>query len=190
MSGNLPEDALALLRPELRSEVGDPLEPVRDAWRQAKARDNLGRVMAADFATYLPGDILVKVDRASMAVSLEVRSPFLDHKLVEFAARIPSSTKLEGGRSKAFLRRALAARLSPSALARTKRGFSVPLRSWMAGTLGQDLERSLDRGSLGELLDIGNLRQKLRAHRQGLRDWSELLWSALVLDRFTKRWLG
>jgi asparagine synthase (glutamine-hydrolysing) len=189
VSANLPEDALALMRPELRSDVGDPLEPVRAAWRRAKASDNLGRAMAADFATYLPGDILVKVDRASMAVSLEVRSPFLDHKLVEFAARIPSSTKLEGGRSKAFLRRALAARLSPSALARTKRGFSVPLRAWMAGTLGQDLERSMDRGSLGELLDIANLRQKLRAHRRGLRDWSELLWSALVLDRFTKRWL-
>ena len=189
VSANLPEEVLPLVRPELRADLGDPLSSVREAWHRSDAPDPLGRAIATDFATYLPGDILVKVDRASMAVSLEVRSPFLDHKLVEAAARIPSSLKLQGGQPKAFLRRTLATRLHPDALARSKRGFSVPLRRWMAGHLGDELERSMASSPITEYLDPDILCQRLRAHRHGTRDWSELLWSALVLDRFARRWL-
>lgn len=124
-----------------------------------------------------------------MAVALEVRSPFLDHKLVEAAARIPSTLKLEGGQPKAFLRRTLANRLDADALSRKKRGFSVPLREWMAGHLGDELERSIPDSPITEFLDPAILSQRLRAHRHGRRDWSELLWAAVVLDRFTRRWL-
>lgn len=189
VSANLPEEVLPLVRPELRADLGDPLAVVREAWHGADAVDSLGRAMAADFATYLPGDILVKVDRASMAVALEVRSPFLDHKLVEAAARIPSTLKLAGGQPKAFLRRTLATRLHPDALSRSKRGFSVPLRRWLAGHLGDELERSIPDSPIAEFLNPDILLQRLRAHRHGRRDWSELLWAAVVLDRFARRWL-
>ena len=126
-----------------------------------------------------------------MAVSLEVRAPFLDHLLVEKAATIPTAMKLAGGRTKAFLRAALAGRLDATALDRPKRGFSVPLRRWLAGAAGDALERELGRdGPLGEMVDTGAVRARLAAHRSGLRDHGELLWHVLTLARFARRWLA
>lgn len=123
-----------------------------------------------------------------MAVSLEVRAPLLDHVLVEFAAGLPSALKLRGHRTKGFLRRALAERLGPSVMRRPKQGFSVPLRRWMAGALGDQLEQTLPQGRLAAFVEVGGVREMLARHRRGVRDHGELLWALLVLDRFLGRW--
>ena len=188
VSSNLPEEVFAVLRAEHRAAAGEPLQPVLDAYARSDGRDALSRAAAADFATWLPGDILVKVDRASMATSLEVRAPFLDHRLVEYAATIPSARKLRGGRTKAFLRAALAGRLPRAALRRRKQGFSVPLRRWLQGPVGDALERELQAPQLSEWVDPAAVRAHLARHRQGLRDHGELLWAVLVFGRFLRRW--
>lgn len=188
VSASLPDEVLALMRPEHAVRAGDPLAPVVEAHERADADHPLGRACAADFATWLPSDILVKVDRASMARSLEVRSPFLDHVLVEFAASLPAALKLAGGRTKAFLRDALAARLPRSTLERRKQGFSVPLRAWMAGALGTLLEQELREQAIAEWVDPARVQVLLARHRAGARDHSELLYATLVLGRFLRRW--
>ena len=110
-----------------------------------------------------------------MAVSLEVRAPLLDYRLVELAARIPSRRKLHGAATKGFFRSALSGRLSESAARRPKQGFSVPLRSWMAGPLAASLERATGAGRLEAFVDVGALRGLLARHRAGVVDNSELL---------------
>lgn len=188
VSASLPGEVQGVLRPEHAARAGDPLARVVAAYEQADATDPLGRACAADFATWLPSDILVKVDRASMARSLEVRAPFLDHVLVEFAASLPSSLKLAGGRTKAFLRDALATRLPHATLARRKQGFSVPLRAWMCGRLGQQLEEQLLEPALAEWVEPARVLALLQRHRAGVGDHAELLYAVLVLGRFLRRW--
>jgi asparagine synthase (glutamine-hydrolysing) len=186
----LPEEALPLLAPELRAAAGDPFEPLLNAYRAADGPDPLARAAATDYATWLPGDVLAKVDRAAMAVGLEVRAPFLDHVLVEWAARLPSRLKLAGGRTKAFLRAALRGRLDQDTLRRRKQGFSVPLRGWLRGPVGAVLEQPATRARLGALLDVAALGRKLAAHRSGVADHGELLWACVVLDGFLARHAG
>ncbi len=188
VSASLPEEVFAVLRREHHAAAGDPLGPVLDAYRAGDGRDPLQRAVAADFATWLPGDILVKVDRASMATALEVRAPFLDHVLVEHAASIPTAHKLAGGGTKALLRRALSGRLDPAALARPKQGFSVPLRRWLQGPVGDAMANELTGAQLGEWIDPAVGHTLLRQHRQGLRDHGELLFALLVFGRFLRRW--
>ncbi|MEM7201837.1 MAG: asparagine synthase (glutamine-hydrolyzing) [Planctomycetota bacterium] len=188
VSACLPEEVLPLLRPEFAEAEPDPLGPVRRAYQTADGPDALSRAAAADFATWLPGDILTKVDRASMAVSLEVRAPFLDHRLLELAAGIPSAIKLRGHQTKGFLRRALADRIEPIATGRRKQGFEVPLRSWFAGPLGDALEKALNEDRLATVVDVAPVRRALERHRQGVKDHCHLLWGLSVLDRFLERW--
>jgi asparagine synthase (glutamine-hydrolysing) len=188
VSAHLPEEVFALLRPEYHAAAGDPHAPLVAAYEACNARSPLHRAVACDLATWLPGDILVKADRASMAVSLEVRAPFLDHKLLEAAARIPSSWHFAGGQTKAFLRETLSKRLVPSALARKKQGFSVPLRSWCRGPIGAAVEGVLEDRQLGEWIDPGQVRKLLQRHRGGVGDHSEMLWAVLVFARFLRRW--
>jgi asparagine synthase (glutamine-hydrolysing) len=188
VSANLPEEVFAVLRADLETGCGDPLQPVLDAYARADGHDPLSRAAATDFQTWLPGDILVKVDRASMATALEVRAPFLDREMVEFAARIPSQRKFLGGQTKGLLRQALAGRLAPGALARRKQGFSVPLRSWLRGKVGDELQQHLGESSLSDWVDPRSVQTMLDRHRSGLRDHSEMLWAVLVFARFLGRW--
>lgn len=188
VSSVLPEEARGLLTPAWRDAAEDPLAAVRAAYEASDGPDALARAAAADYATWLPGDILVKVDRASMAVSLEVRAPLLDHELVELAASMPSAMKLAGGETKAFLRRALSERLGRDALMRSKQGFHVPLRSWMAGAVGDALESTLAAGQQVDIVDPAAVRRLLVEHRSGARDHGELLWAVSVLQRFLARW--
>jgi asparagine synthase (glutamine-hydrolysing) len=188
VSAHLPEEALAVLRREHHEAAGNPHQPLLDAYRQSTASSALHRAVATDLATWLPGDILVKADRASMAVSLEVRSPFLDHNMLEAAGRIPPSWHFEGGRTKAFLRDTLTSRLTPSALSRKKMGFSVPLREWCKGPIGDAVEGVLGERRLGEWVDPDVVRTLLNRHRQGVGDHAEMLWAVLVLARFLERW--
>lgn len=180
--------ALALLNPELgESLLGhDPLEAFAAHYRRPDIDCPLYRAQYADFHTYLPDQILAKVDRASMAVSLEVRVPVLDHRMSERFAHLPAAEKVRGGRGKHALREALRERIPSSVLDGTKRGFDTPLKAWIQGPL-----RSAVAEAVEELpaawFDRERLRSALAEHDAGSRDHGRLLWSLLVLEQWRRR---
>ena len=163
----------------------DPFDTMRPHFERAPS-DPLSRIQYVDFKTYLPDDILTKVDRASMAHSLEVRVPILDHRFVERFAALPAHQKVRGGRGKHALREALRARIPASVLDGTKRGFDTPLKSWMRGPL---------RGAVAEAIEAlprdwfhkPALTRVLAEHEAGKRDHGRLLWSLLVLEHWRRR---
>lgn len=181
------EDALALLAPELaRSLAGcDPFEAFEEHYRRPRVDDPLYRAQYADFHTYLPDQILTKVDRASMAVSLEVRPPLLDHRFVERFAPLPADEKVRGGRGKCALRRALRPRLPAEILDGRKRGFDTPLAAWIRGPLAESTLDAL-RALPAEWFDRDVLLSRHAQHLSGARDHSRLLWSLLVLEHWRR----
>jgi asparagine synthase (glutamine-hydrolysing) len=150
--------------------------------------DPLRMVQYLDFKTYLPGDILTKVDRASMAHSLEVRVPFLDHKYVEWTAGLPTSTKLKGGIGKWVLKEALRPLLPEEILFRKKMGFAVPLDMWFRGSLEDRMMGSLEGSALADsgIFEPSSLRQIGNDHRSGRRNYSAVLWALLMFDGFLR----
>ena len=193
VSASLPEELSDLLRGDARRAAveGDPLAPIRTAWLAAPPGHSLDRAVAADLETWLCGDVLTKVDRASMAVSLEVRCPLLDHRIVEWARTdVPADVKLRGGVTKAFLRKTLTGRLGDEALRRPKQGFHVPLRQWFEGDLGDELLSRMREGDsfAGGFVDLQQLGDRLQEHRSGARDHGEILWASLCFDRFVRSW--
>src|SRR6185295_1905470 len=130
----------------------------------------------------LPSGMLVKVDRASMAASLEVRAPFLDHTLVEWAMRLPSRYKISGGIGKRVLKRAMEPYLPHDILYRPKQGFSVPLDDWLRGPLSAHLHQALGDGALRAtgLFDDKGLRRLADEHRSGRANHGRALWSLLM----------
>lgn len=158
----------------------DPAEQITRFFRKPDVDDHLSRMLYADIKTYLAGDILVKVDRASMANSLEVRAPLLDHRVVEFAASLPGHFKIRRGDKKYLLKRAFARELPAAIFARPKHGFSVPLGRWFRGELVSLMEETLSGDhELGGLLDLGFARELFEAHRRGAGEHGTLLWSVL-----------
>lgn len=157
----------------------DSADVVREHYARAGAADPLSRIQYVDMKTYLVDDILVKVDRASMANSLEVRCPLLDHKLMELVARIPSSFKLRNGQGKYIFKKALRRVLPESVLARKKKGFAVPVAEWLRGELKEFAHESLF-GSADDLVSQAFVRRCWRQHQRGQRDWSALLWCVLM----------
>jgi asparagine synthase (glutamine-hydrolysing) len=135
--------------------------------------------------TYLVDDILVKVDRASMANSLEVRCPLLDHKLMELIAQMPSRLKLHNGRGKHIFKKSLEQVLPADVLTRAKRGFSVPVAEWFRGELKNFAHEALFERQDG-VLNSAFLSQCWKQHQRGQRDWSALLWTVLMF----KTWQG
>jgi asparagine synthase (glutamine-hydrolysing) len=150
--------------------------------------DALAMVQYLDYQTYLPGDILTKVDRASMANSLEVRVPFLDYRFVEWAATLPTSSKLRGGEGKAVLKRALEPLLPRDILYRQKMGFAVPLDAWFRSSLAERMSESLSGPTLGEcgMFDRSFLQSVGSDHRSGRRNYSAVLWALLMFEGFLK----
>jgi len=148
--------------------------------------DPLRMVQYLDFKTYLPGDILTKVDRASMAHSLEVRVPFLDHTYVSWTAGLPTKVKLSGGNGKYILKEALRSVLPEEVLFRSKMGFAVPLDMWFRGSLEERMTASLEGHDLVDsgIFDPDALRTIGRDHRSGRRDYSAILWALLMFDGF------
>ena len=150
--------------------------------------DALAMAQYLDFKTYLPGDILTKVDRASMAHSLEVRTPFLDYEFVEWAARLPSGSKLRGGEGKHVLKEALRPLLPEEVLFRSKMGFAIPLDQWFRGALRERIvgvvkgERLTGCG----LFDPAMLMRLVSDHQSGRRDYSAPLWALLMFDGFLR----
>ncbi|MDE2154349.1 MAG: amidotransferase 1, exosortase A system-associated [Xanthomonadaceae bacterium] len=142
-----------------------------------------------DLKTWLPGDILTKVDRASMAHSLEVRVPLLDHRLVEWASSLPPGLKLKGGTGKYLLKKALEPDIPHEVLHRTKMGFSVPLAAWLRGPLSKRVREALLSGAIAECgyFEPVMLDRLVRQHVSGRRDHSATLWSLLMLDAFLRR---
>ena len=148
----------------------------------------LSKVQYLDMKTYLVGDILTKVDRASMAHALEVRVPLLDHKLVEWMSGLPPELKLHGREGKYIFKKALQPYLPDDILYRPKMGFAVPLASWFRGPLRQRLRDAVLGNVLAEsgLFNLDFLREMVDQHQSGRRDYSAPLWSLLMFESFMR----
>jgi asparagine synthase (glutamine-hydrolysing) len=159
-----------------------------------KSRDGaepLDALLALDVRSYLPYDLLVKMDIATMACSLEARSPFLDHKVMEFAARLPSDYKIRHGTLKYLLKKAAASLLPPEVLYRRKMGFGVPIGAWLRGELRPLLEDVLLCASARTraYFDPAALRQLVQAHAAGKQDYSHQLWALLWLELWHREFM-
>ncbi len=157
----------------------DSVEVVRFHYDRAPASDFLSRIQYVDIKTYLVDDILVKVDRASMANSLEVRCPLLDHKLMELIAQIPSSLKLHNGQGKYIFKKALEGLVPGEVLNRPKKGFAVPVAEWFRREL-KDFAYQALFGRDDGLLNARFLTHCWGQHQRRQRDWSALLWCVLM----------
>jgi asparagine synthase (glutamine-hydrolysing) len=157
-----------------------------DTMKDAPVEHHLDRVQYADMKTYLPGDILTKVDRASMATSLEVRVPLLDHKLLEWAATLPPEFRLRAREGKYLMKKAMEERLPHDILYRDKMGFCIPLTSWFRGPLREIVRRRLLEGSLEQvdLFDMGFVERLLDEHTSGVSDHSAAIWALLMFESF------
>ncbi len=160
--------------------------------RKAGTDDPLALIQYIDTHTYLVGDINTKVDRASMAHSLEVREPLMDHKLVEWAASLPSDFKMRGAVGKVLLKKAHEPHLSEDILYRQKMGFSVPLARWFRGPLRQRVRDSLLEGPMLDsgLFNAQTIRDLVDQHQTGKRDFSTPLWTLLMFDAFLRCTMG
>ena len=167
-------------------------ELYRAAMTAAPTDNALARAQYADIKIWLPGDILTKVDRASMAVSLEAREPLLDHKLIEWAAGLAPRHKIRDGQGKWLFKQGLRDKLPEDILFRPKMGFVVPIAQWFRGPLAGALQQ-LGQKSLAlstGWFDAGFVRTCIDEHQRGLRDHSRMLWQLFMLDRALAHLLG
>jgi asparagine synthase (glutamine-hydrolysing) len=162
------------------------------AMRAAPAADPLSRAQYADLKIWLPGDILTKVDRASMAVSLEAREPLLDHRLVEFAARLPVGARLNGGTGKYLMKRALERQLPREILYRPKMGFVTPVSAWFRGPLAAEAAAIAHSAAFAELgwFDPDAIAGLARDHVSGRAEHGRLLWQLMMLEKSLQRLFG
>jgi len=185
----LRRDALkALIAADAWDDTFNPFAPFQRAWDVVPKLNPLDRMLYVDYKTWLADDILVKVDRASMAHGLEVRSPFLDHRLVEFCAGLPPHLKLSGLRGKKILRDAARGQVPAAVIARKKSGFNAPVSHWIAGPwreLVQDTLRAKDAGM--DMFNEGNIGKLLDAHMSQKRDQGFLIFGLLMFALWARR---
>lgn len=164
------------------------VDVLRQHARHAPTEDALSILQYLDMKTYLPGDILTKVDRASMAHALEVRVPLLDHQFVEWAAGVPSSMKLHSGEGKYIFKRSLEKYLPNDILYRPKKGFSIPLAMWMRGPLRERMRQALLGNVLADsgMFDMKYIETMIDRHLSGRSDFGSALWALLMFEAFLR----
>lgn len=172
--------------------IGDcePLTLLTDsaAWPKTDCFEHW--MMAMDAQSYLPDDILVKVDRAAMANSLETRVPMLDHRVVELAWRMPLDFKIRQGQGKWLLRQVLYKHVPKELIERPKMGFGIPLDEWLRGPLRDWAENLLDEQRLKDegFFNVDLVRQKWLEHLSGKRQWHYHLWDVLMFQAWLEEW--
>jgi asparagine synthase (glutamine-hydrolysing) len=164
------------------------VEVLRRHHAHSPAQDPVSQVQYLDMKTYMVGDILTKVDRASMAHALEVRVPFLDHKLMEWVSGLPLDYKLRGTEGKFMLKQALEPHLPHDIMYRKKMGFSIPLAEWFRGPLKAKLNAALKSQRMADtgLFDMAFLSRMADEHARGVRDYSASLWALLMFEAFLR----
>lgn len=181
----------ALFSPKLKQALGgySALQVFEDHALQAATDDPLALVQYIDMKTYLVGDINTKVDRASMAHSLEVREPLMDHPLLEWLATLPNDLKIAGGEGKRLLKKAMEPALPHEVLYRPKMGFAVPLARWFRGPLKQRVRQSLFGERMADTgwFDRAEMQRLVQQHEAGQQDHSAAIWSLLMFDAFLRQ---
>jgi len=175
-------------RDVLSSVDSKPSNGLADARDWVSHCDPIARLQWFDLLNYLPDDILAKVDRASMGMSLESRAPFLDHRVVEFAARLPLSMRIRNGQTKWLLRQVLYQYVPPELIERPKSGFSVPMASWLRGPLRDWAEDLLRADSLRQqgFFAPDVIREQWQEQLLAKRDWSSHLWHVLMFQSWLR----
>jgi asparagine synthase (glutamine-hydrolysing) len=168
-------------------------EPWRTDYDKSLAKELpelLERMQLLDLVTYLPDDILTKVDRASMAVALEVRVPLLDHRVVEFSWRLPRAAKVRNKTSKWLLRQILYRHVPAALVKRPKSGFDLPLGEWLRGPLRDWAEGMLNERRMREagFVNHSMVGRIWKEHLEGTRNWQDLLWNVLMLESWRECW--
>jgi asparagine synthase (glutamine-hydrolysing) len=160
-------------------------------WAERPDADQLFQMIYQELKLRLPELLLMRVDKMTMAASVEARVPYLDHKLVEFAMSIPSTLKYHKGETKYILKRALTGVISNRVLRREKKGFGVPLEEWMRGPFGRFVEEKIMNSSLRQrdLLDYEFVNHLIREHQAGRQNYSFFLWTLLNLSLWYERWI-
>ncbi|QWV95944.1 asparagine synthase (glutamine-hydrolyzing) [Geomonas nitrogeniifigens] len=188
-----PEIVSSLYTAEMQSQVRgmDAFDAVARILSGSEAA-GLDQELELEQRLYLPDDILMKTDWMSMAVSLEVRVPFLDHELVDFVNRLPAGMKRRWNRGKLLLHDAMRDELPPAILKRRKQGFGIPLKGWLQGPLFERVDAAFSRssGTLDRFIDRRGARALLAAHQKRQRDYTHQIWSAFVLCEWAERNLG
>ena len=169
------------------SQIYSPLARVLEG---ARFDETVGEMLYLDFRLYLEDDLLVKVDRASMACSLELRTPFLDHRLIEFAEGLPTNLKVRGFKLKYILKKAVERWLPKEIVYRQKRGFSVPIASWMRNELRPLLDETLNEKKLRRqgMFNVAFVRRLMNEHWAGAADHRKTLWTLFNFQLWHDRW--
>jgi asparagine synthase (glutamine-hydrolysing) len=169
----------------------EPLTAVTSPDTLIAGLNGIEQMMYTDLHSYLPDDILVKVDRASMASSLEARAVYLDYRIVELALGLPLDLKIRGGRTKWILRKILDKYVPADLVERPKMGFGIPLDEWLRGPLRGWAEELLDEGRLKKegYFNPDEIRIKWREHLSGKRNWQYHLWDILMFQAWQQRWM-
>lgn len=189
-----PEQRARLFNDSARAALGDHVGEARywQAMADAPAREPLDRAQYADLMIWLPGDILTKTDRMSMAVSLEAREPLLDYRMIEFAATLPASMRVQGSTGKAIMKKAMERFLPNDILYRPKMGFVTPVSSWFRKDLAEAARSLAASPTLARTgwFDMAELDRIVAAHQTGRRDHGRLIWQFFMLEKSLTRLFG
>jgi asparagine synthase (glutamine-hydrolysing) len=187
-----PEDKASLFNPEVYERLSshDSFSPVRDYLIKAKANHPLHAILYLDAKLYLQDDLLVKVDRASMANSLEVRVPFLDHTFVDFITHLPPEFKLRGLKTKYLMKKTAGPLLPKNIIHRPKKGFGIPVAKWIKGELRELFEDTFNSESIRRegLFNPVFISQMLYDHINGRVDYRKPLWTLFMFQKWQSMW--